>query len=358
VAADAAGAGPGRLTVALGTRVLAELPVAALAPYARAEVRARVPLAGAAGGAQALRVAVRTAGDREPRNDTLALALDVTDAPAAVFVSGAPDYDARLLLGVLRGTLAAPVRAYLRVAPGQWRVEGTLAAVAESEVRRAAAGASVLVLHGDTAALGPPRALGRGALALVAPPAQGDSAAEWYATGAPPSPVAGALADVAWDSLPPLDVGAAPAGEWQGLVARERRRGAARAVVAGSEGGRRRWSRARGGSGAGSSAAGGRPTPRRRSGARCSTGSPAGGATRAGCSPNWRRCGPACPSGGGAPGPTASCASWWRGWTAASARRRTPWSCVSRRGRGRSSRRRSPRGCTWCVPGRGRPYSP
>lgn len=239
VAADAAGAGAGRLTVALGTRVLADVPLAAAAPYTRQEVRVRVPLAGSPAGPQPLRVIARTAGDREPRNDTLALALDVTEAPAAVFVSGAPDYDARLLLGVLRGTLALPVRAYLRVAPGQWRTEGTLAPAGEADVRRAAASASVLVVHGDTAALGAPRALGRGALALVAPPPVGDSAAEWYATGAPPSPVAGALADVAWDSLPPLDVGPAPAGAWQGLVAREGRRGPPRAVVAGSEGTRR-----------------------------------------------------------------------------------------------------------------------
>jgi hypothetical protein len=240
VAADAAGAGAGEVTAGLGSRVLARTPLAALAPYGRREVRLRVPLAGAAPGPAALTLAVRAAGDREPRNDTLALALDVTDAPAAVFVSGAPDYDARFLLGVLRGALALPVRAYLRVAPGQWRAEGTLAAVSEAEVRAAAARASLLVLHGDTLVLGAPRALGRGALALVAPPAAGaEPGAEWYAAGAPPSPVAGALAGVAWDSLPPLDVGAAPAGEWQALVARAGRRGPPRAVVAGSDAARR-----------------------------------------------------------------------------------------------------------------------
>jgi hypothetical protein len=240
VAADAAGAGAGEVTAGVGGRVLARTPVAALAPYGRREVRLRVPLAGAAPGPAALTLAVRAAGDREPRNDTLALALDVTDAPAAVFVSGAPDYDARFLLGVLRGALALPVRAYLRVAPGQWRAEGTLAAVPEAEVRAAAARASLLVLHGDTLVLGAPRALGRGALALVAPPAAGaEPGAEWYAAGAPPSPVAGALAGVAWDSLPPLDAGAAPAGEWQALVARAGRRGPPRAVVAGSDAARR-----------------------------------------------------------------------------------------------------------------------
>lgn len=221
VAADAAGAPPGRLRLTLGGRPLADASRPALAPFAREEVRVRAPLAGTTAGAAVLAVVNEAAGDREPRNDTLALALDVTDAPAAVFVSGAPDYDARLLLAILRGTLAAPVRAYYRVAPGQWRIEGTLAPAAESDVRRAAASASILVLHGDTSALGAPRGLGRGALALVQPPASADSAAEWYAVGAPPSPVAGALAGIVWDSLPPLDVGAAPrAAAWTGLTAR------------------------------------------------------------------------------------------------------------------------------------------
>jgi hypothetical protein len=117
-------------------------------------VRLRAVLAGAATGPAPLRVVSVTPGDGEARNDTLTLAFDVGDAPAAVFASGAPDYDARLLVGILRGTLATPVRAYYRVAPGQWRNEGSLAPVAEADVRRAAAGASLLVLHGDTAVLG------------------------------------------------------------------------------------------------------------------------------------------------------------------------------------------------------------
>jgi hypothetical protein len=173
VGADAAGAGAGEVTVLVGSRALATVPVPAIGPNGRHELRLRAPLAGLSSGATALTLVVRSAGDVEPRNDTLALALDVTDAPAAVFVSGAPDYDARLLLAVLRGSLALPVRAYLRVAPGQWRAEGTLAEVGEGEVRAAAARATLLVVHGDTAVLGPPRAVGRGALALVAPPPGG-----------------------------------------------------------------------------------------------------------------------------------------------------------------------------------------
>jgi hypothetical protein len=142
---------------------------------------------------------------------------------------------------VVRGALGLPVRAYYRVAPGAWRREETLAPVEESVVRGAARDAGLLVLHGDTTVFGAPRALGRGALALVAPPrTTAEGGAEWYATSAPPSPIAPALSAVAWDSLPPLDLaGGAPRGDWVGLEARVGRQGAARAAVSGVDAPRR-----------------------------------------------------------------------------------------------------------------------
>jgi hypothetical protein len=79
--------------------------------------------------------------------------------------------------------------------------------------------APVVVLHGDTAAFGPPRAATRGALLLFAPPVADDG--EWFAAAAPSSPLAPALSALPFDSLPPLSVAPnVPAGEWQGLVAR------------------------------------------------------------------------------------------------------------------------------------------
>jgi hypothetical protein len=83
---------------------------------------------------------------------------------------------------------------------------------------------------------GAPRsaATSRGALALVTPPRASDG--DWYATGAPASPLAPALSGLAWDSLPPIDVSATPPrGDWEGLEARLARRGARRVAVAGSE---------------------------------------------------------------------------------------------------------------------------
>jgi hypothetical protein len=241
IGADTRGADVGTVRLLLDGREVAQAPLPALAPYAEQAVRLRVPLAGRAGLLIA-RAVVQASGDREPRNDTVAVSLEVSDVPAVVFVSSAPDFDARAAIGVVRGALGLPVRAFYRVAPGAWRREETLAPVEESVVRSAARDAGLLILHGDTAVFGPPRALGRGALALAAPPraATAEGAAEWYATAAPPSPIAPALSSVAWDSLPPLDVdGAAPRGDWIGLEARVGRQGGARAVVTGVDAPRR-----------------------------------------------------------------------------------------------------------------------
>jgi hypothetical protein len=242
VGADARGAPAGRVRLLLDDRPAAEAPLGALAPYAEQVVRVRVPLAGR-GGAVVARAVVEVPGDAEPRNDTVAVALEVSDVPAVVFASAAPDYDARAALGVARGALGLPVRAFYRVAPGAWRREESLGAVEEGAVRAAVRDAGLLILHGDTAVFGAPRALGTGALALFAPPrpsADGEEAGEWYAVAAPPSPLAAGLSAVDWDSLPPLELGAgAPAGAWVGVQARLGREGPTRPAVTGNEGARR-----------------------------------------------------------------------------------------------------------------------
>jgi hypothetical protein len=74
----------------------------------------------------------------------------------------------------------------------------------------------------------------------VTPP----SAGEWYATEAPPSPLAAALSGVPWDSLPPIDVSSAADDAsggpwWDGLVAARARRFDRRVVVRGTATGRR-----------------------------------------------------------------------------------------------------------------------
>jgi hypothetical protein len=234
LAAGPRGAPAGRVALAMGERTLATLPFEALPPYGERTLSARLPVA-APDGPVLLSAVAAAEGDAEPRNDTLVTPLEVAPAAGAVFVSTSPDQDARFAIAVLRGALAMPTRGYLRVAPGAWRLEGSLAPVTEAAVRAAVRDAPLVVLHGDTAVFGPPRqGAGRGALALVVPPRASDG--DWYAVGAPASPMTAALAGLPWDSLPPIDVAAEPPrGEWEGLETRRGRRFERRVAVAGSE---------------------------------------------------------------------------------------------------------------------------
>jgi hypothetical protein len=185
-----------------------------------------------------VRVIAQASGDAEHHNDTLSTVLDVRGGPSAVFVSTSPDEDARFALDLMRGAMALTVRGFVRVAPGQWRQEGTLAPVEESVVREALARAPVAVLHGDTAIFGPPRAFTRGSLLLVAPPREEEG--EYFTERVLGSPLSPSLAGLAWDSLPPIVVGPSPVGAaWSALMARRGRRFDERVVVAGDDAPRR-----------------------------------------------------------------------------------------------------------------------
>ncbi len=248
VVAGSAGSGAGYLTLRLDDALERSIPVPELPPYGEQRIETQVAVGGA-NGTRVLRAIVNAAGDVEHRNDTLGVSLNVAPAVGAVFVSTSPDEDARYALGVLRGTVALPTRGFFLVSPGNWRQDGTLAAVSEADVRRAVGQAPLVVLHGDTGIFGPPRAATRGGLALVVPPPLGGGgtragADEWYATDAPPSPIAATLRGVPWDSLAPIDVGdigaagaagGGAAGAWDGLDARRARRFEPRVAVAGSD---------------------------------------------------------------------------------------------------------------------------
>jgi hypothetical protein len=182
-----------------------------------------------------LSATVQSEGDTESRNDAAGAVMALASNAAAVLVSSSPDLDARELASLLRGTVSLPTRGYFRVAPGAWREDGSLSAVSEETVRRAVREAPLVVLHGDTALFGPPREATRGALALVSPPL-GDPG-EWFATGAPISPVASSLTGMPWDSLPPLEVSASspPNAEFEILETRRARRLDRRVAMVGWE---------------------------------------------------------------------------------------------------------------------------
>lgn len=229
LAAGGAGSAAGVLELRLDDQLLASQPVPALGAFGEQSVAMRGIGEGAERGA-VLRAQFRGAGDTEPRNDTLAIGVDVSRAAAAVFVSTKPDFDAREAVAALRGVTSLPTRAYYRVAPGAWRTDPGLARIPEDDVRAALRDAPIVILHGDTTLFGPPRSASRGALLLFAPPA-GDEG-EWLAAAAPASPLAPALSALPYDSLPPLSVAAAlPRGEWQGLIVREPGAGGERRVA-------------------------------------------------------------------------------------------------------------------------------
>jgi hypothetical protein len=224
------------LSLTAGGDVIATAALDSLAPRTERTVTMRGRITGPER-ALALAAAVTAPGDAERRNDTLAMAVQLSPAAGAVLVSTSPDFDARFLLPVLRGAVALPTRAYWRVAPGAWRQEGTLAPVAETAVRAALAQAPLALLHGDTALFGPPRAATKGSLLLYAPSA--DTLGEWYPVAAPPSPIAAVLSGIPWDSLAPVSVSLAVRGDWTGLLVGPARGSERRVAIAGSESGRR-----------------------------------------------------------------------------------------------------------------------
>lgn len=237
IASGGAGSHAGKISLVQRGATLVAARVDSLPPYAERAVRLRTQIGGAPG-PRLLQLIVATDGDALAVNDTLSFALDVARGASAVFVSSAPDEDARYALAVLRGTLAVPTRGYFRVAPGRWVQDGSLTAVPEDDVRRSLAEAPLAVLHGDTAVFGAPRGFTRGALALIAQTGQTND--EYYATGAPPSPLLPSLGGLPWDSLPPVEPGAAPRdAEWVAVMSRRARRMDERPLVSGSSNPRR-----------------------------------------------------------------------------------------------------------------------
>lgn len=232
--AGAAGSAATTLTLSLDARVIESTPVSALAPFEEREVRVAVPVP-ASDATRKLAAALGSA-DAVQENDTASAELVVSGAAAATFISSSPDQDARFALAVLRGTRRGPVQGFWRVAPGQWRVDGSLRPVTEQAVRAAAAAAPLLVLHGDTAIFGAPRTLTKRALVLMVPPTVPD---DYYPVGTGDSPLAATLAGVPWDSLPPLDVTSVTGRGFSAVLARRARRFDERGVVFLEDGARR-----------------------------------------------------------------------------------------------------------------------
>ncbi len=192
-----------------------------------------------AGGWQTLEVRLEgIAGDSEPRDDARLFVLEVSPQPSIVLLASPPDWETRFLARTLENVARVPVRTFIEAEPGgsRWRDGTTLEGRAASDVARAVAGAALVIEAGDPASFG--RFSPKGAVLLWPGTRRLDG--DWYvqAPAPGPSPLASALAGVAWDSLPPATslVELAPdSSATVALAARLARRGPPRRMVTLSE---------------------------------------------------------------------------------------------------------------------------
>ncbi len=231
------GARQGRLEIALDGRVVARRDVDL--PPAPGTARRRVVIGpqNLAAGARLVSIHLSTEGDGEPRDDERVRWVQVAAQPAIVVLAAPADWEFRFLARELADISPGSVRGYALIQSGRWVDMHTLAPVAGAAVTEAVASANVVVSGGATVtrasrARGQWRWLGADStLAAIA--------GDWYLSGgAQPSPLAGRLGAVAWDSLPPLLalVPVLPAeGQWVALSARLARRGVERPLVLGGD---------------------------------------------------------------------------------------------------------------------------
>jgi hypothetical protein len=188
------------------------------------------PAARLPAGWSVLEVRLEGAGDAEPRDDARRIAIDVSPQPTVVVLAAPPDWESRFFAKTIADVARVPVRVFVEAEPGRWRDGTTLAPVAGDAVGRAAAGARLLALFGDPRRLAPYRRRA----GLIVWPLTAERAGDWYVDPPPASPLAGALAGVAWDSLPPAAALAdlpADSGGMVLLTARLARRGSPRPLA-------------------------------------------------------------------------------------------------------------------------------
>jgi len=182
----------------------------------------------------ALEVGLEGVSDSEPRDDARLFVLEVSPQPSVVLLASPPDWETRFLARTLEDVARVPVRTFVEAEPGgnRWRDATTLESRAAGDVARAAAGAALVIEAGDPTTF--KRFSPKGAVLIWPGTRRLDG--DWYVqpstTGL--SPLAGALAGVVWDSLPPAtSVAELPpdSSTTVALVARLARRGAPRPVV-------------------------------------------------------------------------------------------------------------------------------
>ncbi len=200
-----------------------------------------LPSAALGAGEHVLTVQVLVDGDAEHRDNVRVRIVSVADDPPALLVADPATRDARALYETLTAVSGMPLRGITRIAADRWIDMATARAVTEGEVRRVISGAALLVICGSADRAGRP--------ASPVPtwwwrqePA-GMIEGDWYVVSRlDPSPLAGLLAQVQWDSVPPL-TGLWMADSLEGVVAlgvQLARRGTPRPLVVIADGADRR----------------------------------------------------------------------------------------------------------------------
>tara|TARA_Y100000996_G_scaffold404145_1_gene377902 strand:+ start:1010 stop:2941 length:1932 start_codon:yes stop_codon:yes gene_type:complete len=206
-------------------REVAQVRVLAPGPGLRATGTVRLPPAGESGH---LRYTARIADEEQvddafPSDDEAVTYAGIGyPAGALVLVSAVPDWEPRYLLPVLEKVTGLPSIGYLRAGPDRFVRLGSASdrgiPADSSTVKRAATEAALLVLHGLGVDADPwiaEIAEGQGQRLVLPLDSEGTRAVgletgdpisgEWYASpDVPTSPIAGALAGVTLQGLPPL----------------------------------------------------------------------------------------------------------------------------------------------------------
>lgn len=202
--------------------LVAEQRVRAPTPGLRSRVALELPPSRSVGRVR-YTASVTAAGDAFPSDDQgVAFASIGHEEGAVVLVSMRPDWEPRYLLPLLQDVMGLPAIGFLRAGPDRYvpmgRAPDRGAPVDSASVKRAIADATLVVLHGLSGEAEPwARALagGSGRSVIFAADAEGASlagipsgeprAGEWYVSGEMPmSPIAGSLAGVSVQGLPPL----------------------------------------------------------------------------------------------------------------------------------------------------------
>ncbi len=195
-----------------------------------------IPSATLAVGTNVVHFTLTAPGDTELRDNTRIRLLTVTTQPGVVVLVDPADIEGRFLAREMNHIVRTGLRGFARVGDQRWLDMQSLSTVSPQEVQRVAQNAALVITRSDAPwLLGAPFWHWPAGTVGETEFFEGD----WYVTdGVPASPVAGELASVAWDSLPPL-TGIVPlvAGtdQWVALSGRLGRRGADRPLLIGED---------------------------------------------------------------------------------------------------------------------------